>query len=100
MIEVTPAQFDTFKRHLPYGFQKQVFSAIIQDMCQMWDEFGDEFTRAIIAKNLTYRQFMDDYMERTHGYTTGPKEPPFFRNVQGGTITVCEGDQGIEEDED
>jgi hypothetical protein len=69
MLEVTEKQFSTFKQHLPYGFQKQLFAAIVEDMCRMWEEFGDDFTRAVIAKNISYRQFMDDYMERTYGNT-------------------------------
>lgn len=67
MVEVTEKQWDIFKKRLPYGFQKQIFKAIVEDLCLMWNEFGDDFTRAMLAKNLTYRQFMDDHMERNFG---------------------------------
>jgi hypothetical protein len=100
MIEVTNDQWDNFKRHLPYGFQKQVFKAIIQDMCTMWDEFGDDFTRAILAKNLTYKQFMEDYQVRTYGYSKGFKDVPFFTTDPGGTTRVYQEDKSKEERKD
>lgn len=99
-VTVTIEQWDTFKRHLPYGFQKQVFSAVIEDMCQMWREFGDDFTRALLAKNLTYRQFMNDYMERNYGNSRIPKEfSKVPQNDVGRKVRIYEGNPGFEEDE-
>jgi hypothetical protein len=100
MIEVTEKQFTVFKEHLPYGFQKQMFTAIIEDMVRMWEEFGDDFTRAIISKNLTYRQFVEDYMERNYGNSRGPKNPLLPRNDLGGETGVYQGNQSVEKDEE
>lgn len=108
MIEVTEEQFNTFKRHLPYGFQKQVFKAIVQDMCEMWEKFGDEFTRAIITKNLTYKQFMDDHIERNyralrredyHGHTQGFAESAFPLAELGSATGTHETHPGLTESE-
>ena len=100
MIEVTEDQWSTLKKYLPYGFQKQIFKAIIEDMVRMWGEFGDDFTRAMLAKNLTYQQFMDDYLERTHGYIKRSKEAQLPRDELGGTISTYQGDTTEEEDEE
>jgi hypothetical protein len=100
MIEVTEKQFNTFKERLPYGFQKQVFTAIIEDMVRMWDEFGDDFTRAIISKNLTYKQFVVDFVERNYGDSREPKNPPFSRNVLGRTDRIYQEHKDAEENEE
>lgn len=103
MVEITERQWSVFKNHLPYGFQKQVFKAIIEDMVQMWEEFGDDFTRAIIAKNLTYRQFMQDYEERNYGYFKGSEESRdkvILGHGLGGAITIPERDPSYEENQE
>lgn len=100
MIEVTEKQFTVFKEHLPYGFQKQVFSAVIEDMVRMWEEFGNNFTRAIISKNLTYRQFVVDFMERNYGNSRGSENLVLSSDELGGEARVYQGNQSVEESED
>jgi hypothetical protein len=100
MIEVTEHQFNTLKKFLPYGYQKQMFRAVIEDLVQMWEAFGDDFTRAMLAKNLTYKQFMNDYIERNYGDIRESKEPPIPRNDLGGTISLHEGNPSTEASED
>lgn len=98
LIEVTEEQFSTIKRFLPYGFQRQVFGAVIQDLVQMWDIYGDDFTKAMLAKNITYKQFMGDYLERHYGYSERSKDFSLSHNELGRTAKIYKGNTSLKED--
>jgi len=75
-IEVTPEQYNKLKSYLEYGLQRKVFSAIIDDMIDMLDEFGNTFIMALLHKQVTYRGFMVNYdTERPGNETVEPTNP-------------------------
>lgn len=63
-VEITEAQYNKLKEHLPHGMLKQVFAVVIDDMLEMYKAHGDHFTIALLQHRISYRPLMDKYTER------------------------------------
>lgn len=63
-ILVTQEQYDQLKLYLEYGFQKKVFSTIIDDVILMLNLYGHQFVLAMLKKQISYKFYMEKYLEK------------------------------------
>jgi hypothetical protein len=63
-FEVTQEQYDVLKQHLERGFQKKVFSIVVDDIVEMLKQYGPHFVAALLRKEATYKEMMCEYMSK------------------------------------
>jgi hypothetical protein len=63
-VEVTQEQYETIKRNFEHGMQQRVLEVMIEDMCQLLEEYGQIFILAMLEKRLSYKQFMEKHLEK------------------------------------
>jgi hypothetical protein len=63
-IEVSEEVYWKVHKYLGFGMQKRLFGIVIDDMLRMFDEYGQHFLIAMLQKEISYKEFMEDYMEK------------------------------------
>lgn len=61
VIEITKEQKNKLNKYLAHGEQRRVFSAILEDVISMLDEFGHAFVSFMLEREFSYRIQMREY---------------------------------------
>lgn len=62
-VDISNEQYETLKHHIPHGMMKVVFQIIIDDVCDMYNRYGELFNVALLSNSLSYQTMVRRYVE-------------------------------------
>lgn len=63
-IDLTDEQYETLKFNIPHGMMKVIFGIMIDDMCKMYNRYGQNFNIAVMSNTMSYDTLVRRYIER------------------------------------
>ena len=80
-IDLSESRYLKLKSHVPHGMMKIIFTILVDDICDMYDRYGEVFTAALLSNSLSYHSMVRKYIDNHE--TNRPKNPIRPINTRG-----------------
>lgn len=62
-IDLPRESHEKLKHNIPHGLLTVIFRAIVDDMCEMYDKYGQKFTVALMSGTISYEPLIRRFIE-------------------------------------